>query len=152
MARESKIEKMRQAQQRQAQAEATAERRQAKPQPPKPAALPPKKKQSVVYDCGHVGVVGQLGRCRKCALAADSKFRIKRRERMNAKAMGAADNRLPHGAAFSVTYDAQEVRWSGTLAVPGATPIFAEASAVFTLLGKLDKMFRETLTQPEKTA
>jgi hypothetical protein len=53
--------------------------------------------------------------------------------------------RLPDGSAFAVTYDAQAVKWSGTLTVPaeGAAKVFeGEAGAVFKLLTALDAQYR----------
>ena len=57
-----------------------------------------------------------------------------------------ATGRLPDGANFNVTYDAQAERWTGTLTVPtaGADPAVFTASAggVFQLLRELDRLFR----------
>jgi hypothetical protein len=55
---------------------------------------------------------------------------------------------LPHGSAFAVSYDAQAVRWSGTLTVttPEGGKVFeGEAGAVFKLLSALDAQYREWL-------
>jgi hypothetical protein len=55
--------------------------------------------------------------------------------------------RLPHGANFNVTWDAEAGKWSGTLTVPtggiyNASVTTAEDSAVFGLLQALDRAYR----------
>jgi hypothetical protein len=57
--------------------------------------------------------------------------------------------RLPHGSTFHVVYDAEAVKWSGTLTVPApGSGIFKESvvsaddGAVFALLQRLDRKFR----------
>jgi hypothetical protein len=56
--------------------------------------------------------------------------------------------RLPHGATFHVIYDAEAVKWSGTLTVPAGgiyngSVTTGDDSAVFALLMKLDRLFRK---------
>ncbi len=54
--------------------------------------------------------------------------------------------RLPHGSAFAVSYDAQDVKWSGILTVPagGGPKVFeGQESAVFRLLSVLDAQYRQ---------
>jgi hypothetical protein len=56
--------------------------------------------------------------------------------------------RLPHGSTFHVVYDAEAVKWSGTLTVPqggiyNASVTTGEDSAVFALLMKLDRAYRK---------
>jgi hypothetical protein len=56
--------------------------------------------------------------------------------------------RLPHGSAFAASFDAQAVKWSGTLTVttPEGGQVFAgEAGGVFRLLSLLDGQYREWL-------
>ena len=53
--------------------------------------------------------------------------------------------RLPHGSSFTVSYDAQAVKWTGTLTVPtaeGGKVFEGEAGAVFKLLTQLDAEYR----------
>ena len=59
--------------------------------------------------------------------------------------------RLPHGSAFAVSYDAQAVKWSGTLTVtkPEGGKVFeGEAGGVFRLLSALDAQYRAWLAPP----
>ena len=55
---------------------------------------------------------------------------------------------LPQGATFHLVYDAEAVKWSGTLTIPApGSGIFRESvvsagGAVFALLSKLDRMYR----------
>jgi hypothetical protein len=56
--------------------------------------------------------------------------------------------RLPHGANFNVTWDAEAGKWSGTLTVPqggiyNASVTTREDSAVFGLLMQLDRAYRK---------
>jgi hypothetical protein len=56
--------------------------------------------------------------------------------------------RLPHGSAFAVSYDAGALKWNGKLTIPtpaGEKVFAAEASAVFKLLSALDTQYREWL-------
>ena len=57
--------------------------------------------------------------------------------------------RLPHGATFHLVYDADAVKWAGTLTIPApGSGIFKESvvsaddGAVFALLQRLDRKFR----------
>jgi hypothetical protein len=59
--------------------------------------------------------------------------------------------RLPDRSRFEVQFDASAEAWSGTLTVPrdGVSNTFtASASGVFTLLTKLDTLYRATLPAP----
>ena len=59
--------------------------------------------------------------------------------------------RLPHGSAFAVSYDARAVKWSGTLTVPtpeGGKVFEGEAGGVFKLLSLLDGQYREWAARP----
>ena len=56
--------------------------------------------------------------------------------------------RLPYNATFHVVYDAEAVKWSGTLTVPqggiyNASVTTGENSAVFGLLKQLDRAYRK---------
>jgi hypothetical protein len=56
-----------------------------------------------------------------------------------------AVERLPHGSAFEVSYDARAMKWTGTLTVttPEGGPVFeGEAGGVFRLLSTLDAQYR----------
>jgi hypothetical protein len=56
--------------------------------------------------------------------------------------------RLPDRSRFEVQFDAAAASWSGTLTVPGdgeALTFTATTSGVFTLLSKLDQLYRATL-------
>ncbi len=58
--------------------------------------------------------------------------------------------RLPHGSAFAVSYDAGAKKWGGTLTVPtaeGNKAFRGEAGAVFKLLEQLDGQYREWLSR-----
>jgi hypothetical protein len=56
-------------------------------------------------------------------------------------------DRLPDGAKFEVVYDAGKTQWTGTLTVSGKV-FSGSAGALFTLLNRLDRHFRQTLAQP----
>ena len=59
--------------------------------------------------------------------------------------------RLPDRSRFEVQFDAAAEAWSGTLTMPGdgeALTFSATASGVFTLLSKLDQLYRATLPAP----
>lgn len=58
--------------------------------------------------------------------------------------------RLPDGAAFTLVYDGQTVQWHGILAVPGLSPLQANARTLFALCMKLDRDFRRSLKTPEE--
>lgn len=49
--------------------------------------------------------------------------------------------RLPDGAKFSMTYNASEEMWTGSLDADGVVA-YSEASALFTLCSKLDGKWR----------
>jgi hypothetical protein len=57
--------------------------------------------------------------------------------------------RLPDGAKFEVAYDGARVRWAGTLTVAGAT-FTGSAPALFTLLGRLDRLYRQSVAAPPR--
>jgi hypothetical protein len=95
--------------------------------PPKPPKAPPCEKclRRAVHD----------RRCAAERAAATEKRREKRREEREA-------NRLPHGSAFAVAWDADRHEWSGTLSVPGYELFSGSAEAVFWLLKDLDLKYR----------
>jgi hypothetical protein len=58
-------------------------------------------------------------------------------------------SRPPNGATFHVVYDAEAVKWSGTLTIPAPrsgtfkeSVVSADDGAVFALLQRLDRKFR----------
>jgi len=53
-------------------------------------------------------------------------------------------DRLPDGAKFEVVYSAAEEKWNGTLTV-GAQAFSGSAGALFTLLNRLDRRYRQSL-------
>lgn len=55
--------------------------------------------------------------------------------------------RLPDCSAFIVGYDALAGKWGGSLRVPPGAVFEAEASGVFGLLEKLDRMYRKHLKE-----
>lgn len=115
---------------------------QTKPPPPsKQKGTPPVERLD--YGCGHPMTLEKAKRfpCPDCWFAARNKRAKARREK--AKARPPARGRLPDGAAFSVTYDAAAMTWTGTLTVPGGRTYTATASAVFKLLARLDDQFRK---------
>jgi hypothetical protein len=64
-------------------------------------------------------------------------------------------SRLPHGSTFHVIYDAEAVRWSGTLTIPAPrsgifkeSVVSADDSALFALLQRLDRKFRGLEEEP----
>ena len=82
--------------------------------------------------------------------AAEQEAARQRREEKAARLPRAKPRlgRLPHGATFHVVYDAEAVKWSGTLTVPqggiyNASVTTGEDSAVFALLMKLDRLYRK---------
>jgi hypothetical protein len=115
---------------------------QAKSPPPaKPQrTLPVEADRRVIItrSCGHkIGVVHLQGSsCPHCARKA-------RRERRLTQTVARRDraNRLPDGATFCATYDAQAERWAGTLTIGGQV-FEAEASGVFRLMEALDRLYR----------
>jgi hypothetical protein len=157
-------------------AEANRQARQTAP-PPEPtpavAVAEPKAKPAEVVkaSCGHEIDVGpckpaflaervkQLAGlpcpdCKRKAQqereAAEQEAARKRREEMEprpAKPRPRLYGRLPHGANFNVTWDAEAGKWTGTLTVPqggiyNGSVTAGEDSAVFALLMQLDRAYR----------
>lgn len=60
------------------------------------------------------------------------------------KPLGWITERLPDGAKFEVTYDAAQTRLTGTLTI-GEKVFTDSAGAVFKLLRKLDRQYRESV-------
>jgi hypothetical protein len=140
--------------------------------PPKPAPVAAKPAEVVKASCGHEVAVGpckpafQAERLKK--LAGQSCPECKRkaqqeregveqdtaRKRREEKASREPRpkprlGRLPHGATFHVVYDAEAVKWSGTLTIPAPgsgifreTVVSADDGALFALLQRLDRKFR----------
>jgi hypothetical protein len=63
------------------------------------------------------------------------------------KPPAAKQERLPDGAKFEVVYDATRTLWTGSLTI-GETVFSGTAGALFTLLNRLDRQFRQTLPGP----
>jgi hypothetical protein len=152
-------------------AEANRQAQQAAP-PTKPTPAPAKPAEVVTASCGHEITVGpckpafQAERlkklaglpCPQCKLkaqqereAAEQEAARKRREEKEERPPRPKPRlygRLPHGANFNVTWNAETGVWSGTLTVPAggiynASVTTGEDSAVFALLMKLDRAYRK---------
>ena len=100
--------------------------------------------------------------CKACRerkrLEEEEALRVKRAEkqqRVEAAAAAAAERpqkppardireRLPDGSRFEMVYDATRAQWLGTLTI-GATVFTGSASALFTLLTRLDRQYRHSL-------
>jgi hypothetical protein len=111
---------------------------------PKPTAGPAR----VTYSCGHED---NNRPCKTC-LNARSLRRVerKRKKRQGSLLLGLAiadERRLPDGAAFTVTYNAESRAWAGKLAIGGAV-FEGEASGVFRLLEDLDATYRTSIGVP----
>ncbi len=111
---------------RKSEATTPVEERPPEPRPPQ---------QVVIRRCGHSEPLASV-QSRDCAACKE--------RRRGAKLPPDSYNhgRLPQGAAFFVTYDADKQRWSGALNVPGVKTFEGSASGVFYLLRQLDKQFR----------
>jgi len=57
-------------------------------------------------------------------------------------------DRLPDGAKFEVVYDAAKTQWTGKLTI-GESVFTGFAGALFTLLNRLDRQYRESLPAAE---
>jgi hypothetical protein len=157
-------------------AEANRQTKQAAP--PKPAPAKPAEVGAAVETvtiaavCGHTITAVPSGKaaflserlkklaglpCSECKRkaeqereAAEQEAARKRREEKAARQPRPKPRlgRLPHGSTFHVVYDAEAVKWSGTLTVPqggiyNASVTTGEDSAVFALLMKLDRAYRK---------
>jgi len=142
--------------------------------PPKPTPTPAKPAELVKASCGHEVDVGlckpmfMAERLKKLASqpcpdckrkaqqereAAEQEEARKRREDKAAREPRREKPRprlarLPHGANFNVTWDAEAGKWSGTLTVPqggiyNGSVTTGEDSAVFGLLMQLDRAYRK---------
>jgi hypothetical protein len=104
--------------------------------------------QTITYSCGHkVGCRYLQGdKCPACLKRQQrQRNRAKHQAQAEAKAQaGAAASRLPDGATFTATYDANTQLWIGTLTTAGQV-FEAEHSAVFRLMAALDALYRQTL-------
>ena len=88
----------------------------------------------------------RLGRVQAEVIAATAKKTAKRRAAASAaQARNAARPRLPDGACITATYNAAEVRWTGSLAIVGGETYARSADSIKKLLGKLDDAYREHL-------
>jgi hypothetical protein len=94
--------------------------------------------------------------CRAARQQAEQEALEKRRAERAARAQAEPSpkksrpplGRLPDGSRYDVAYDATAQAWSGTLTIPGREAFTASASGVFTLLSKLDGLYRATLPEP----
>ena len=142
--------------------------------PPKPTPAPAKPAEALkaTASCGHEVDVGpckpafQAERLKKLAASPCSECKRKAQQEREAAEQEAARKRrkakaarqprpkprlgrLPHGSTFHVVYDAEAVKWSGTLTIPPpGSGIFKESvvsaddGALFALLQRLDRKFR----------
>ena len=68
-----------------------------------------------------------------------------RQQAMPKKKPVAPSERLPDRSYFSVSYNAAEEHWTGTLSIPGCPMFQGRKSGVFTLLRFLDQCYRQHL-------
>jgi hypothetical protein len=151
-------------------AEANRQAKEAAP-PTKPPPAPAKPAEVVTASCGHEITVEPGGKpaflaerlkklagqpCPECKRKAQQEreaagqeaARLRRAEKAAREPRPKPRlGRLPHGAAFHVVYDAEAVKWGGTLIVPqggiyNASVTTGEDSAVFALLMQLDRSYR----------
>lgn len=142
---------------RQAREKRTAPPAPAQPQPaadPKPVRAKVAKPQKVEADvklvvtrscgCREAVLYLQKSNCPGCvAKSRRNRNRQKQGEPgQSPKKLLDQPGRLPHGAHFDVTYDAEKMEWSGTLTVNGQV-FEGSVSGVMTLLRTLDGQFRE---------
>ncbi len=127
----------------------------AQPTMPKACAEPVQPTEIVTWRCGHTEPVKAFAGaiCPKCRVVSRKNRGERRAKAQQAKRED--HGRLPHGANFSVQYDAAKKSWHGNLcilAVDGSEPQFfsGEASGVFKLLSLLDSKYREWLVQQPK--
>lgn len=60
-------------------------------------------------------------------------------------------HRLPHGACFQVNYDAEAVRWTGKLFIPGTAVAFDHSGpGLYRMLSELDDLYLATLKPAEE--
>jgi hypothetical protein len=158
-------------------AEANRPANQATPPKPTPPLAKPAEAVKATAACGHEVAVGpckpafQAERLKKLAglpcpdckrkaqqarEAAEQEAAWKRREEKAAREPKAKPRlgRLPHGSTFHVVYDAEAVKWSGTLTVPvggiyNGSVTTGEDSAVFGLLMQLDRAYRHMPAEEE---
>lgn len=122
----------------------------AVPSKPKPKPTPPKPVATVKHKCGHEQPLAYL-QGQWCPACRNENKRRKAAERRE-KAPGSDSRRykmpnaqrLPNGATFHATYDAEKMEWSGTLCINDQ--VFTSAvSGVFNLMRDLDQQYRTTL-------
>jgi hypothetical protein len=65
--------------------------------------------------------------------------------RASKKQSAVKQERLPDGAKFEVVFNAEKTQWTGSLTI-GASVFSGSAGALFTLLGRLDRQYRQTLS------
>ncbi len=123
------------------------------PPPPKPKVAKAKAPASpkVSYLCGHTVGLANLAaaNCPACAKKAAAARRERRQAQRTAKEKAEApiqmqQGRLPDGAAFAVTFNAETKTWTGTLTINEQT-FTGRAGGVFRLLAELDATYRASL-------
>ena len=144
----------------------------APPSKPTPAPVKPAEAATVKASCGHEVDVGPCkpaflaerlkklaGQpCTDCKRKAQAEREAAEQEaaRLRREEKAAREprpkprlGRLPHGSTFHVVYDAEAIRWAGTLTIPApGSGIFKESvvsaddGALFALLQQLDRKFR----------
>jgi len=82
--------------------------------------------------------------CAQCRIEAHKKAHPKKQK--NRFSQG----RLPHGATFHATYDAESKKWTGTLTIEG-TVFSDQRGGVWKLMGELDKKYRQALVLIESS-
>jgi hypothetical protein len=110
----------------------------------RPPAVEADKRVIVTHSCGHkTGIIYLQGSlCAGCQNA-------RRRARTRSWRQDPMKSRLPDGATFSATYDAEAERWVGTLAIDGQV-YEAEAGGVFQLMKDLDALYRTRLRRQDE--
>jgi hypothetical protein len=91
--------------------------------------------------------------CKACReqkrLAQEQAINLRKTEKQDRagpkQSRGAPRERLPDGSRFEAVYDASRTQWHGTLTV-GAAVFKDTAGAIFKLLGRLDKQYRNSLS------
>ena len=153
-------------------AEASRREREAAPPKPTPPSAKPTEAAKATAACGHEVDVGPCkpaflterlknltaNPCPECKRKAQAEREAAEQEaaRLRREEKAAREprpkprlGRLPHGSTFHVVYDAEAIRWAGTLTIPApGSGIFKESvvsaddGALFALLQQLDRKFR----------
>jgi hypothetical protein len=163
-------------------AEANRQAQQTAPPPSKPTPAPAKPAEAVKVTavCGHEMTIEPGGKptfqaerlkklaglpcpdCKRKAQqereAVEQEAARKRREEKAARPPRPKPRlgRLPNGSTFHVVYDAEAVRWCGTLTIPAPrsgifkeSVVSADDGALFALLQRLDRKYRGVEEKPQ---